>query len=82
LDTQAGLLIDTLGWQWVFFLPALVALLASVLAAAFARETRDPDATGLDWSGAISFTTGLAVLTYGIILAPERAGTMPRYWLA
>ena len=68
----AGLLIDTLGWQWVFFLPALVALLASVLIAAFARETRDPDATRLDWSGAISFTTGLAVLTYGIILAPEQ----------
>ena len=68
----AGLLIDTLGWQWVFFLPALVALLSSVLIAAFARETRDPDATGLDWSGAISFTTGLAVLTYGIILAPEQ----------
>jgi MFS family permease len=68
----AGLLIDTLGWQWVFFLPALVALLASLLIAAFARDTRDPDATGLDWPGAISFTTGLAVLTYGIILAPER----------
>ncbi len=68
----AGLLIDTMGWQWVFFLPALVALLASVLIAAFARETRDPDATRLDWSGAISFTTGLAVLTYGIILAPEQ----------
>lgn len=68
----AGLLIDTLGWQWVFYLPALVALLASVLIAPFARETRDPDAAGLDWPGAISFTTGLAVLTYGIILAPER----------
>ncbi|HEY9273693.1 MFS transporter [Achromobacter sp.] len=68
----AGLLIDTLGWQWVFYLPALVALLASALIAPFARETRDPDATGLDWPGAISFTAGLAVLTYGIILAPER----------
>lgn len=68
----AGLLIDTLGWQWVFFLPAMVALLASALIAAFARETREPDATGLDWPGAISFTAGLAVLTYGITLAPER----------
>ncbi|WP_242702798.1 MULTISPECIES: MFS transporter [Achromobacter] len=68
----AGLLIDTLGWQWVFYLPALVALLASALIAPLARETRDPDATGLDWPGAISFTAGLAVLTYGIILAPER----------
>ena len=68
----AGLLIDTLGWQWVFYLPALVALWASALIAPFARETRDPDAVGLDWPGAISFTAGLAVLTYGIILAPDR----------
>ena len=68
----AGLLIDTVGWQWVFFLPALVALLASALIALFARETRAPDAAGLDWPGAITFTTGLAVLTYGITLAPER----------
>jgi MFS family permease len=68
----AGLLIDTVGWQWVFLLPALVAVLASVLVALFARETRDPDATGLDWPGAISFTAGLALLTFGIILAPEK----------
>lgn len=68
----AGLLIDTLGWQWVFYLPALLALLASALITPFARETRDPDAVGLDWLGAISFTAGLAVLTYGITLAPER----------
>ncbi|WP_218963725.1 MFS transporter [Janthinobacterium sp. BJB301] len=69
---MAGLLIDTLGWQWVFFLPALIAMLASALIAPFARETRAPDATGLDWPGAISFTSGLALLTYGIILAPGR----------
>ncbi|MBB3121793.1 MFS transporter [Pseudoduganella violacea] len=68
----AGLLTDSLGWQWVFLLPALVAVLASLLIGRFARETRDPQATGLDWPGAISFTAGLALLTYGVILAPEK----------
>ncbi|TCW78805.1 MFS transporter [Burkholderia sp. SRS-46] len=68
----AGLMIDTFGWQWVFLLPALVGVLASALIAPFARETRDPEATGLDWPGAVSFTAGLAVLTYGVILAPEK----------
>ncbi|WP_088142672.1 MFS transporter [Achromobacter xylosoxidans] len=68
----AGLLIDTVGWHWVFLLPAWVALLAAVLISLFARETRDPEATGLDWPGAITFTIGLAVLTYGLILAPEK----------
>ena len=68
----AGFLIDTVGWHWVFLAPAGVALLASVLISLFARETRDPEATGLDWPGAITFTIGLAVLTYGLILAPEQ----------
>lgn len=68
----AGLLIDTLGWQWVFLLPASIAALVSVLIVLFARETRDPDATGLDWPGAVSFTAGLAVFMYGVVLAPEK----------
>lgn len=68
----AGLLIDTLGWKWVFFLPAAVALIAVCLITLVARETRDPEAQGLDWWGAISFTLGLALLTYGVILAPEQ----------
>lgn len=68
----AGLLIDTMGWQWVFLMPALVALLASTFIALCARETRDPSAAGLDWAGAITFTLGLAVLTYAIVLAPEK----------
>ncbi|MQL50511.1 MFS transporter [Photorhabdus khanii] len=68
----AGLLIDTLGWPWVFWLPSLVALAASILVSIYARETRDPDAEGLDWPGAITFTLSLAVFTYGIILAPEK----------
>ncbi|MGV7963498.1 MFS transporter [Photorhabdus tasmaniensis] len=68
----AGLLIDTLGWPWVFWLPSLVALAASILVSIYARETRDPEAEGLDWPGAITFTLSLAVFTYGIILAPEK----------
>ncbi|KGM27431.1 MFS transporter [Photorhabdus luminescens] len=68
----AGLLIDSLGWPWVFWLPALVALVASILVSLYARETRDPNAEGLDWPGAITFTSSLAAFTYGIILAPEK----------
>ncbi|UTY59266.1 MFS transporter [Massilia sp. erpn] len=68
----AGLLTDKLGWQWVFLLPALLASLAVILVTRFARETRDPQATGLDWPGAISFTAGLALLIFGMVLAPGK----------
>ncbi|NVE01269.1 MFS transporter [Massilia sp. BJB1822] len=68
----AGLLTDKLGWQWVFLLPALLAVLAVFLVARYARETRDPLASGLDWPGAISFTAGLALLIFGVVLAPGK----------
>ncbi|WP_423372342.1 MFS transporter [Burkholderia sp. LMG 32019] len=68
----AGVLIDSVGWQWVFLLPAAIAALVSVMVALFASESRDPDATGLDWPGALTFTAGLAVFTYGIVLVPEK----------
>lgn len=67
----AGSLVDTIGWQWAFWFPALTAALGSVLVAMLATETIDPHATGLDWAGAITFTTALGAFTYAIILGPE-----------
>ena len=35
------------------------------------RETRDPDAAGLDYPGTVTFTATLALFTFGVIQAPE-----------
>ncbi|WDD93618.1 MFS transporter [Burkholderia sp. FERM BP-3421] len=67
----AGFLVDTLGWQWVFWLPALLGVLVVLFVQVAARESRDPNAAGLDWPGAISFTTTLGLFTYAILLVPE-----------
>ncbi len=67
----AGALVDSLGWQWVFLATAAIGLLGFVMVAWSARESRDPNATGLDWPGAISFTAALALFTYAVLLAPE-----------
>ncbi|SNB73973.1 Major Facilitator Superfamily protein [Arboricoccus pini] len=67
----SGWLVEIAGWGWVFLTTALIGVAGFALAWTSATESRDPDATGLDWPGAISFTAALTLFTYGILLAPE-----------
>ena len=67
----SGLLIDAYGWRAIFVLVAILALASALLGLRCMRETRDPDATGLDWAGAIAFTAALALLTCGVLQAPQ-----------
>ncbi|RVD59843.1 MFS transporter [Mesorhizobium sp. M2D.F.Ca.ET.185.01.1.1] len=71
----SGLLIDAFGWRAIFLLVALLAVAAAVLRAV--SESRDPDATGLDWAGAGTFTLALAALTCGVLLAPQNGWADP-----
>jgi MFS family permease len=73
----AGLLAEHLGWRWIFLSSAVVAGLALSFGAAHIRETRDPNATGFDWAGAITFTGALTLFTVAVIEAPERGWTSP-----
>jgi MFS family permease len=67
----SGLMIDAFGWPSIFILVVALALLALGLGAYFLRESKDPDAAGLDWPGALSFTLALTLFTYGVLRAPE-----------
>ncbi|MEZ2329311.1 MFS transporter [Mesorhizobium sp. RCC_202] len=73
----SGLLIDTYGWRAIFVLVAILAVAAALLGLRFLRETRDPDARGVDWTGAITFTAALALLTCGVLQAPQSGWTDP-----
>lgn len=67
----AGALVEAAGWGWVFMATGLIGVAGFLLVWASATESSDPEATGLDWPGAISFTAALTLFTYGILLAPE-----------
>lgn len=67
----AGRLVEVAGWRWVFLATALIGVAGFALVWASATESRNPQATGLDWPGAISFTAALTLFTYGILLEPE-----------
>lgn len=67
----AGALIAHFGWRSVFWSVTVITLIAFVFGAKCIRETRDPDATGLDWLGATTFTGGLTLFTYAVLRVPD-----------
>jgi EmrB/QacA subfamily drug resistance transporter len=71
-----GVLTDTLGWEWIFFLNVPVGAAAFVLAPRLVRESRDRRARSFDALGAVLVTSGLSALVYAITQAGQ-AG-----WLA
>lgn len=73
----AGWLIAHFGWQAIFVLVLLLSAIALLFAAVFMRESKDPEASGLDWKGAVSFTLALSAFTFGIIQGPESGWTHP-----
>lgn len=71
----SGALITAFGWPSIFALVLILALVALALGTAFMHESRNPDAAGLDWPGAVSFTLALTLLTYGVLRAPDSGWT-------
>src|SRR5919107_812482 len=69
---EGGLLTEALGWRAIFALDAAVALACLPVATRRLRESRDPDADGVDWWGTATLSTGLFLgvfaLTRGDVL--------------
>lgn len=73
----SGWLAQTFGWQAVMLSPGAVSLLALCIAAPGMRESRNPQAQGLDLPGALSFTAALSLLTLGVLQAPDSGWGSP-----
>jgi EmrB/QacA subfamily drug resistance transporter len=50
-----GALTSTLGWRWIFFINVPIGIAALTVTVTRVRETRDPDARGVDWLGLLTF---------------------------
>ena len=69
-----GLITDTLGWEWVFFVNVPVGVVGVALSYVLLPESRDTSATrGLDLLGAGTVTGGLVLLVLGLTRM-EKAG--------
>jgi EmrB/QacA subfamily drug resistance transporter len=67
-----GILVKYLGWEWIFFVNVPVGVLVFLLATAFVPESRVEVAERrFDVAGAVTVTSGLALLVYAISKAPN-----------
>jgi EmrB/QacA subfamily drug resistance transporter len=62
-----GAITEALGWRWVFFLNVPIGIAALAVTFAKLRESRDPNATRVDWLGLASFSTALLLLVLALL---------------
>ncbi|MBN3453675.1 MFS transporter [Mycobacterium sp. DSM 3803] len=62
-----GVLADTAGWRWIFWLNAPVGALALALTYRYLPESRNPAAARLDIRGQVLAVVGLAALTLALV---------------
>src|SRR4051794_13415118 len=73
-----GALTTAFGWQAVFFVNVPLGILTLVGAARWARESRDPNARGLDWGGQATFSAGLFLLVLALLRGNDDGWTSAR----
>jgi EmrB/QacA subfamily drug resistance transporter len=73
-----GVLTDSLGWAWIFFVNVPVGLVGLALAPRLLDESRDAHAKSFDAVGAVLVTTGLSSLVYAITQAGQNGWTAGR----
>ena len=62
-----GLLVDSFGWQAIFWLGVALGLPTLGLALTKVRESRDPDPSPIDWGGVVTLSTGLFLIVFAVL---------------
>jgi EmrB/QacA subfamily drug resistance transporter len=62
-----GALTDSLGWESVFFINVPIGIAAVAATFLRLRESRDPNATRVDWAGVATFSTALFLLVLALV---------------
>src|SRR5690242_17804507 len=66
---MGGVLTDTVGWEWIFFVNVPVGIVALVSTPRLLSESRDARVRSFDVPGAVLVTVGLSSLVYAITQA-------------
>src|SRR5215470_2063547 len=62
-----GILTDSFGWRWIFFVNVPVGVFAVAVAWLKVHESRDPGARGTDFAGLVSFSAALVLIVSGLL---------------
>lgn len=63
----AGVVVDHVGWRWIFLLPVPVSLLTMAVAVRKLSDSRGPGKRKLDWPGQFTAAVAITALVYGVI---------------
>jgi EmrB/QacA subfamily drug resistance transporter len=77
-----GVITQTIGWQWAFYINIPIGLLLMITTLIAVRESRDPLATRLDLLGLIAFSGGLFSLTFALITGNQHGWSSQRVLVA
>ena len=66
-----GVLVETLSWEWIFFVNVPIGVAAAILSARLITESKAERAGAFDIAGAMLVTAGLMVLVYAIVRAEQ-----------
>src|SRR5436309_1143730 len=72
-----GAITSGLGWRWVFFINVPIGIAAIAVTFAKLRESRDPNATRVDWLGLATFSTGLLMLVLALVRGNDEGWGSP-----
>lgn len=75
-----GVLVDTLSWRAVFLVNVPLVVVALFAALRHLLESRDEDARGLDWIGALLFALAAGGLSFGVVYGQAHAWRSPLAW--
>ena len=67
----AGVIVDHLSWEWIFWIGLIVTLLALVATLLFVPESPIKVPAKIDWTGAALLSVGLGALLLGISQGPR-----------
>ena len=67
-----GVITSGIGWEWIFFVNVPIGVGAVVLTLSQVTESRDPEATGVDWMGLLTFSGSLFLLVFALVQGNEK----------
>ncbi|WP_354644060.1 MFS transporter [Kitasatospora camelliae] len=72
-----GTLTDSLGWESIFYLNIPIGVAALVVTYTRLRESRDPNATRVDWAGVAAFSCSLFLLVLALVRGNAEGWSSP-----
>ncbi len=66
-----GVITSGIGWEWIFFVNVPIGIVAVALTLTQVGESRDPQATRVDWAGLFTFSGSLFLFVFALIQGNE-----------